>query len=110
MSANIVGREEQLQSLGELLTSDNPEFLAIYGRRRVGKTFLIRSYFEDKDVIFFNVTGSKKGMLSEQISHFTKQIGKIFYKGARLAAGKNWDATFEILTEAIESVENKKVV
>lgn len=108
--AKIIGREEQIHILDEFMASDSPEFLAIYGRRRIGKTFLIRSFFEDKDVIFFNVTGAKNGKLSEQINHFTKQIGSIFYKGARLEAGKNWDATFEILTEAIQSIQDKKIV
>ena len=110
MGAEIICREEQLEILDELLASNRPEFLAIYGRRRIGKTFLIRSYFEDKNVIFFNVTGSKDGKLSEQVGHFTKQIGDIFYKGARLEAGKNWDKTFEILTEAIQFIQDKKVV
>ena len=38
----IVGRKEEQKVLDQLLTSEKPEFLAVYGRRRVGKTFLIR--------------------------------------------------------------------
>ncbi|MDF1795668.1 MAG: ATP-binding protein [Coxiellaceae bacterium] len=91
----------------------SPEFLAIYGRRRVGKTFLIRNFFSEQDVIFFDVTGAKDASLKEQIKHFTQQIGKIFYnyKRARLIPGKNWDETFELLTEAVEDIsDNKKIV
>lgn len=106
----MIGRKEELNTLKEMLQSNNSEFLAIYGRRRVGKTFLIISFFEKEDVIFFNVTGVKDGSMSEQINHFTKQIGNAFYKGAKLKQGKNWDETFEILTEAIEASTNDKKI
>ena len=51
----IIGREEESQELTAFLSSDVPEFLAIYGRRRVGKTFLIRHFFEKQKVIFLNI-------------------------------------------------------
>jgi len=107
----IIGRENELQTLDQLLSSRVPEFLAIYGRRRVGKTFLIRSFFEGKRPLFFNVTGAKDGALAEQIRHFTKEIGRVFYHGAQLKEAKDWDSTFEMLTEAFKSVpKNKKIV
>lgn len=90
--------------------SDKPEFLAIYGRRRVGKTFLVRNFFENKKVLFFDVMGSKDGSLLEQIQHVTKRIGDVFYKGARLIAGTNWDKTFEVLTEAIKTTSGSKKI
>jgi AAA+ ATPase superfamily predicted ATPase len=94
-----------------MYNSSNPEFMAIYGRRRMGKTFLIRNFFKNKKGIFFDVTGAREASLSEQIEHITKRIGDIFYKGARLIAGYNWDKTFEILTEAIvKMIGNKKIV
>ncbi|MFA6409297.1 MAG: ATP-binding protein, partial [Gammaproteobacteria bacterium] len=97
--------------LEQMLTSNKPEFMAIYGRRRIGKTFLIRNFFEKMDLIFFDVMGAKKGTLSQQIKHFTKRIGDVFYNGASLAVGKNWDNTFEILTEAIAiTPKDKKIV
>lgn len=111
MTGHIIGRKKELRILEQMCCSDNPEFLAIYGRRRVGKTFLIRSFFEGNDFIFFDIMGAKDGSLLEQIKHFTKRIGEIFYKGANLVAGNNWDNTFEILTEAIKAVSgNKKIV
>jgi AAA+ ATPase superfamily predicted ATPase len=106
----LIGRERELNILKSFLISNNSEFLAIYGRRRVGKTFLVRQFFEKKDVIFFDITGEKNAPLKEQIKHFTKQIGKIFYKGAPLVSGKNWDEAFELLTEAIEGMEIQKKI
>jgi uncharacterized protein len=107
----LVGRLIEQKLLEELLHSDQAEFLAIYGRRRIGKTFLIREYFKDKDALFFNSTGSKDGSLKEQIKHFTTEISKIFYGGIKLESDKNWDSTFELLTKAIEnSYKNKKII
>src|SRR5579872_1736135 len=107
----IMGRESEKQILTEFLASGRAEFLAIYGRRRIGKTFLVREFFKDKKAVFFNTTGSNDGILFEQIGHFTKEIGKIFYHGAVLKQGKNWDETFELLTKAIDTLpKNKKIV
>ena len=98
----LYSRTNEIKILGQLYNSNRPELLALYGRRRVGKTFLIKQYFSDKeDAIFFNVTGAKDGTFHEQIGHFTKQIGRVFYGGTALQAGKNWDETFEILTGAV---------
>lgn len=111
MQDHLIGREEEARTLEQFLTSKAPEFLAIYGRRRVGKTFLIRTFFSQKKAIFFDVTGTKDGSLAEQVRHFTQQIGAIFYNGARLEAGNTWDAAFGLLTDAIKGIEsNQKVV
>ena len=52
MASALIGREAELEILEEFLSTESPEFLAIYGRRRVGKTFLIRKFFSGRDVIF----------------------------------------------------------
>lgn len=108
----LSGRNDEINDLEQLYKSDRPEFLALYGRRRIGKTFLIKQFFSNKkEAIFFNVTGAKDGTFIEQIKHFVWQIGKVFYGGAALKIGKNWDETFEILTNAIEKEDRgKKIV
>lgn len=109
--SDIIARSTEQKTLEALLKSKSPEFLAIYGRRRIGKTFLIREFFKNKPVVFFSVTGSKDAPLLEQIKHFTKALGDTFYNGATLKEGKNWDDTFEALTRAINNVDrNKKIV
>ena len=47
MASIITAREEEISILEECYKSNSPEFLAVYGRRRVGKTFLVRSFFEE---------------------------------------------------------------
>jgi AAA+ ATPase superfamily predicted ATPase len=107
---NIMGRAEETEILNELYKSNRPEFLTLYGRRRIGKTFLIRQFFKPKKAIFFNVTGAKDGSMAEQIAHFAKQIGNVFYGGAKLKPGKNWDESLEILTEAINNAPQKQKI
>ncbi|MDR1057658.1 MAG: ATP-binding protein [Coxiellaceae bacterium] len=107
----LIGRESELKILERFLHSNVSEFLVIYGRRRVGKTFLVREFFEGKEVIFFDVAGAKDAPLKEQIKHFTKRVGEVFYKKARLVPGKNWDEAFELLTNAVNGTEtNKKII
>lgn len=103
MTAPLVGRNKECEILQDLLDSKRAEFLALYGRRRVGKTFLIRRFFRDKDAIFFNVTGAKGGKITEQIAHFAQALGRAFLNGIVPQSGKTWDENFAILTNAITS-------
>lgn len=108
---NLVGRSEEITILEHIFDSNKPEFLALYGRRRVGKTYLIKQFFVNKKAIFFNVTGSKEGSRTEQLSHFVRQIGVVFYGGASLAIPNDWDSAFAMLTKAIEQqAKNKKII
>jgi uncharacterized protein len=64
----IIGREQEKARLDKIMQSNQAEFLALYGRRRVGKTFLIRQYL--KKQIVFDISGSKEGSKKKQISDF----------------------------------------
>ena len=46
--SSVIGRKEELATISRLYSSERSEFLAIYGRRRVGKSFLIEEALEDK--------------------------------------------------------------
>jgi uncharacterized protein len=61
----IRGRAKEQAILNKLFKSKNPEFLAVYGRRRIGKTFLIREFFKNKG-IYLEITGSNKSSKSSQ--------------------------------------------
>jgi uncharacterized protein len=110
---HLIGRNEETKALSQLYESDSPEFLALYGRRRIGKTFLIREFFKSKEgCIFFNVTGAKDAPMREQIKHFTSQLSDTFYSGIELKEGKNWDEAFAQLTKTIkeQTPQDKKIV
>jgi len=51
----LIGRFEEQRELEEYTQSGELEFLVVYGRRRVGKTFLIREFF--RDGLFFRIPG-----------------------------------------------------
>ncbi len=106
------GREEEQAILQKVYQSKKPEFVALYGRRRVGKTHLIRNAFSGiKDGLFFYVTGTKNGKRSAQIQNFTDEIASAFIQpGLRLEVKKNWLNTFRLLTEQIQSSKKKKIV
>lgn len=56
MQKKIVGRKEELQELNDIYTSKKAEFAAVYGRRRVGKSYLINNYFSNKKAVFLVVS------------------------------------------------------
>jgi len=107
----IISREEEIRILEECYASNQPEFLAVYGRRRVGKTFLIRSFFGQKNALFLDITGMQDGDMSEQIRNFTDAMGETFvHPGARLEAGETWQESFRTLTEYIRLSNHKKII
>lgn len=70
----IIGREIEQDILQKCVESDSPEFVAVYGRRRIGKTFLIKKYFNEK--FDFYMTGSYNSPLSVHLDDFQKQLQK----------------------------------
>ena len=49
----FVGREKELKTLENLYNSDDFQFIVLYGKRRIGKTTLIKQFLLDKDAIYF---------------------------------------------------------
>lgn len=110
-TGKIIGRVHEQGVLSRLFKSKKAEFLAIYGRRRVGKTFLIKNYFSKIPCIFFNTTGIQKGSIEEQLEQFSKQVGITFYAGAFLGKRNRWWDAFEDLHKAMGQIPpNKKIV
>ena len=81
-----------------MLSSNDAEFLALYGRRRVGKTYLIRTFFRDSSCIFFEATGQKDGTMKEQLLNFAESISKTFFQGLNVQSPENWKDAFKSLT------------
>ncbi len=107
----IVGRVREQDLLKDLFKSKKSEFIAIYGRRRVGKTYLVKNFVESMPCVFFHVTGIRKGSLKVQLAEFAKQIGATFYQGPSLIPRGSWMEAFEDLTQAVNTIpKGKKVV
>ena len=58
MRSKIIGRYDEISQLDQCMESDSSQLIIVYGRRRVGKTFLINHVFKDK--FAFKLTGSFK--------------------------------------------------
>jgi len=102
----LIGRLPEQEVLEEALDSKEAELIAVYGRRRVGKTFLIRSFFDKKNVIFFQSSGIHNGKVSIQLKEFKNTIEETFYtnkKGPGLAVPKNWMDAFGMLADAVDT-------
>ena len=90
--AKIFGREQEQRQLQERVNSNQAEFVAIYGRRRVGKTFLIREYFNDS--FAFYVSGTLQGDAEEQKKVFRRALQEY---GSVRSNADNWlDLFFEL--------------
>lgn len=104
---HIIGRNKEIKLLNEKLASDNPEFIALYGRRRIGKTYLVRNVFEDK--FTFRLTGLAKATLQEQLTNFNivlqEQHPQFKHKKA-----KNWMEAFQQIKWVIEKSKQKKKI
>ncbi len=111
MQKKIIGRKEELQELDDIYTSKKAEFVAVYGRRRVGKSYLINNYFSNKKAVFFSALGLQKGSLSEQLEYFTEAIANTFYEGLKIQIATRWKDAFQLLTTAIEKQsKNQRIV
>ena len=111
MKEKIIGRIEEQKLLQKTFNSKHAEFLAIYGRRRVGKTYLIKRYFSNKAFYYFKITGVKDGKMKEQLQEFTRTVEKTFYQpGIILKEPLTWMSAFEMLTNAIEQYSEKEKV
>ncbi|MDR2606844.1 MAG: ATP-binding protein [Treponema sp.] len=74
----FVGRERELNKLEELYRSGKFECAVIYGRRRVGKTALIREFIRNRKAIFFTATETSG---QGNLENFSRSIHEFFYQG-----------------------------
>lgn len=106
----LVGRKHEIGELNDVLSSKRSEFLVVYGRRRIGKTFLIKEHFKNKPCTFFHVTGIKDGTLNEQLQVFTQTIADLFYDGADIATPNTWMKAFDSLNRIIQKQPSNKPI
>jgi AAA+ ATPase superfamily predicted ATPase len=104
----MIGREKEKQLLENKYISLKSEFVAIYGRRRVGKTYLIRSVFKDR--MHFQFTGLANSSTSKQLINFELTL-KDQYPQLVKEKINNWLEAFQLFKEIIlQSNEEKKVL
>ena len=110
MAQKIIGRKLEIKELQELYHSDKPVFAVVYGRRRVGKTFLVREMFGDK--LSFYHTGlspfelENERLKERQLENFHTSL--VRYGSRRSRAPKDWFEAFDRLIELLEKKDPQK--
>lgn len=103
----LIGRHKEQSILNACEEEDRSHFLAIYGRRRVGKTFLIREFFNHQ--FDFYVTGLANGDTASQLTNFYMAIRQHF-QDEFAAVPKTWLEAFNLLIQKLEKSNTKKKI
>lgn len=101
----FIGRKQEKAVLENALLSDESEMIAVTGRRRVGKTFLVRSVYNSK--IDLEFTGVQDAPRKEQISSFHFLLQQFADSSQKLPLPKNWLTAFHQLITVLEEKKKK---
>jgi AAA+ ATPase superfamily predicted ATPase len=104
----LIGRMKEQALLRELVESKEAQFVALYGRRRVGKTFLIREFFSNN--FDFSITAAPKTGIATHLADFADALRE--YGLENFDAPSNWREAFKLLRLLIEGAKHtgKKVI
>ncbi len=109
MAEKIIGRTDELDLMLKIAKSEEAELLAVFGRRRVGKTFLIRNAY--KKELVFEFSGIHDATLNQQLENFSGSLsGAIGH--LTIAKPVSWIQAFKMLAEYLTPriKKNKKVI
>lgn len=99
MKEELIGREKEKKNLNSYINTERSEFVAIYGRRRVGKTFFVRQTLGNK--ICFSLTGMENIGTTEQLTNFFLTLRDL-YPDAK--PSKTWLEAFHQLEKYLETI------
>ena len=108
--AEIIGRKHEQHELRRLYESGESEMVVVYGRRRVGKTFLVNNTFAESDFAF-KVTGLYHRRLNEQLANFDRALRE-YSNDATLPQSTSWMDAFGALKRYLKGLSSsgKKVL
>jgi len=105
---NIIGRKKEIAELERLYNADNAEFVAVYGRRRVGKTYLIKEVFKDRFTFWHTGLSpydrDKKFLLRDQLQTFFYSLQDYGLEGE--SCPKSWIEAFRLLEKLLAKKDN----
>jgi uncharacterized protein len=110
MINQIVGRVAECATLASMLESNKAEFLAVYGRRRIGKTYLVKNYY--KEHLAFEFTGTQNANVKNQVFKFHQKLQTAFGDDAvPTKAPETWPEALHLLKLClIPRLDKKQVV
>lgn len=101
-TSRVIGRKDEQEKFSKALASAESEFIAVYGRRRVGKTFLIREFFSES--LCFELTGMQGVSFQDQLVNFAGALAKAKGLSETLQPPATWQEAFVQLERHIESL------
>jgi AAA+ ATPase superfamily predicted ATPase len=110
MNIKFTGRTKEIEILLDTMRTPRAEMVAVTGRRRVGKTHLVKQVLGER--FSFEITGSKDTPTKQQLIHFSKKLKEYGRKNAKLTAPKNWFEAFDLLKEHLikKGFKKKQVI
>ncbi len=106
MPIPFIGRKEEQEILKEALLSQEAEMIAVMGRRRVGKTFMIKTVYEKE--LAFDVIGIQNGELKDQLNMFRDKLLEYSKSSFSLPSPKDWFEAFKLLKEYLQTLPKDK--
>ena len=106
MSNKIIGRSKEIDRLRQIVKTDRAELVAVYGRRRIGKTFLVKEFFDGK--FDFYATGIFRGKMAEQLAVFCDELHR--RSGKDTGRIRSWLDAFMALRDYLESLDQQRIV
>lgn len=103
---NIIGRKYEIAQLQGCLDSRESELVVVYGRRRVGKTFLVNEFFDNH--FDFKLTGVFNEPTKVQLGRFAASMDE--YSGTHSEAPENWFKAFDALKMYLKSLHKKRKI
>lgn len=104
----LIGRSAELKLLRSLIDRNRSDFVAVFGRRRVGKTFLIRTAFEGQ--FSFQLTGLANTGLRQQLVNFHAALLREKAPGQEITMAKDWFGAFQLLIDHLEQLETPRKI
>jgi len=106
----IIGRKRELKLLEKIYQSKMAEFVTIYGRRRVGKTYLIRQFFANNECLYFEAVGSQDRRMHNQLENFAHALSETFFNKTPIKTPRSWKEAFDLLHNQITLIGTQKKV
>lgn len=106
MEQNTIGRDYEFSLLERCMQSKESEFVVVYGRRRVGKTFLVNQFFKNK--YNFKLTGIYDKPTAVQLERFASEMEE--YSGEPCDVPSDWFKAFDLLKKHLKQASKKKKV
>lgn len=102
----FVGRDQESSALNDLLNKNQSDLVTVLGRRRIGKTFLVKEVF--KNNLVFHFTGIEGADKPTLLNEFAQKIAEYSKTNFKIATSQNWLDAFRLLKTYLQNISTKK--